>query len=195
MLPHGTYVSGSRHIARPGRDLEIIRDAGATIVHCPLVSGRHGNAIDHFGRYREMGLRIGMGTDTSPPDMIMNLQVGMILARVMAGSATAVRSEDYYDAATIGGAIAPPRRVPMKTTPCADPRSRVGNHLAKLLDMFGKAPASPTPKRKRAMINEAKFQAKPVAAVKADHHNTIRANTFRGPITSPSQPLGISKNA
>lgn len=106
LLPHGTYVSGSRHISRPGRDLEIIRDAGATIVHCPLVSGRHGNAIDHFGRYREMGLRIGMGTDTSPPDMIMNLQVGMILARVMAGSATAVRSEVYYDAATIGGADA-----------------------------------------------------------------------------------------
>lgn len=106
LLPHGTYVSGSKHIARPGRDLEIIRDAGATIVHCPLVSGRHGNAIDHFGRYREMGLRIGMGTDTSPPDMIMNLQVGMILARTMAGSATAVRSEDYYDAATIGGADA-----------------------------------------------------------------------------------------
>ncbi|KRD95935.1 N-ethylammeline chlorohydrolase [Bosea sp. Root381] len=106
LLPHGTYVSGSRHIARPGRDLEIIRDAGATIVHCPLVSGRHGNTIDHFGRYREMGLRIGMGTDTSPPDMIMNLQVGMILARVTAGTVGAVRSEDYYDAATIGGADA-----------------------------------------------------------------------------------------
>lgn len=106
LLPHGTYVSGSRHIERPGRDLAIIRDAGAAIVHCPLVSGRHGNAIDHFGRYREMGLKIGMGTDTSPPDMIMNLQVGMILARTMAGSAGAVRSEDYYDAATIGGADA-----------------------------------------------------------------------------------------
>lgn len=106
LLPHGTYVSGSRHIERPGRDLAIIRDAGAAIVHCPLVSGRHGNAIDHFGRYREMGLKIGMGTDTSPPDMVMNLQVGMILARTMAGSAGAVRSEDYYDAATIGGADA-----------------------------------------------------------------------------------------
>lgn len=33
LLPHGTFVSGSRHIMRPGRDLEIIRDAGATIVH------------------------------------------------------------------------------------------------------------------------------------------------------------------
>jgi len=106
LLPHGTVVSGSRLVERPGHDLEIIRDAGAAIVHCPLVSGRHGNAIDHFGRYRAMGLKIGMGTDTSPPDMIMNLQVGMILARTMAGNATAVRSEDYYDAATVGGADA-----------------------------------------------------------------------------------------
>lgn len=106
LLPHGTFVSGSRHISRPGRDLEIIRDAGSTIVHCPLVSGRHGNVIDHFGRYRDMGLKIGLGTDTAPPDMIMNMQAGMILARVTAGSAMAVRSEDYYDAATIGGANA-----------------------------------------------------------------------------------------
>lgn len=106
LLPHGTVVSGSRHVERPGRDLEIIRDSGASIVHCPLVSGRGGNAIDHFGRYRAMGLNIAMGTDTSPPDMVMNLQIGMILARNMAGSATAVRSEDYYDAATIGGADA-----------------------------------------------------------------------------------------
>jgi cytosine/adenosine deaminase-related metal-dependent hydrolase len=106
LMPHGTYVSGSRHISRPGRDLEIIRDHGATIVHCPLVSGRHGNVIDHFARYREMGIRIGMGTDTSPPDMIMNMQVGLILARVSAGSVTAVRCEDYFDAATIHGADA-----------------------------------------------------------------------------------------
>lgn len=106
LLPHGTVVSGSRLVERPGRDLEIIRDAGAAIVHCPLVSGRHGNAIDHFGRYREMGLKIAMGTDTSPPDMIANLQAGMILARTIAGSATAVRAEDYYDAATVGGADA-----------------------------------------------------------------------------------------
>lgn len=106
LLPHGTFVSGSRHISRPGRDLDIIRDAGSTIVHCPLVSGRHGNVIDHFGRYREMGIRIGLGTDTAPPDMIENMRLGMVLARVTAATATTVRSEDYYDAATVGGADA-----------------------------------------------------------------------------------------
>ncbi|MCC6716529.1 MAG: amidohydrolase family protein [Acetobacteraceae bacterium] len=106
LLPHATYVSGTRHIDRPGRDLEIIRDSGATIVHCPLVSGRGGGAIDHFGRYKAMGLKLAMGTDTAPPDMVANMQTGMILARVLAGNAAAVRSEDYYDAATRGGADA-----------------------------------------------------------------------------------------
>jgi cytosine/adenosine deaminase-related metal-dependent hydrolase len=106
LLPHGTVVSGSRLIDRPGHDLEIIRDSGATIVHCPLVSGRHGGTINHFTRYREMGLKIGLGTDTAPADMIANMQVGMILTRVMAGGPSACRSEDYYNAATLGGADA-----------------------------------------------------------------------------------------
>ena len=106
LLPHGTVVSGSRQVQRPGQDLDIIRDSGASIVHCPLVSGRHGGAIDHFGRYKQMGLNIGMGTDTAPPDMIANLQAGMMLSRVVSGNVKACRSEDYYDAATIGGADA-----------------------------------------------------------------------------------------
>lgn len=106
LLPHGTFVSGSSRIDRPGRDLEIIRDSGAAIVHCPLVSGRHGNVIESFARYRRMGLSIGMGTDTWPPDMVLNMQVGMILCRVTDGDGQACRSEDYYDAATVGGADA-----------------------------------------------------------------------------------------
>lgn len=106
LLPHGTYVSGSSRIDRPGRDLEIVRDSGASLVHCPLVSGRHGNVIESFRRYRDMGLKIGLGTDTAPPDMVRNMQLGMALCRVVEGDASAVRSEEYYDAATRGGADA-----------------------------------------------------------------------------------------
>jgi cytosine/adenosine deaminase-related metal-dependent hydrolase len=106
LLPHGTFVSGSRHIARQGRDLDIVRDSGATIVHCPLVSARHGNVIESFGRYRERGIRIGLGTDTAPPDMVLNMQLGISLCRTVDGSTEAVRAEHYYDAATLGGARA-----------------------------------------------------------------------------------------
>ena len=106
LLPHGTWVSGSRGITRAGNDLEIIRDAGATMVHCPLVSARGGRALDNVRTYRDMGIRIGMGTDTWPPDMVLNMQTGLLLCRVMAGSAAAARAEDLFDAATIGGADA-----------------------------------------------------------------------------------------
>ena len=61
--------------------------------------------------------------------------------------------------------------------------------------VFGNAPASPMPNNNRATISETKFQANPVAAVNADHHNTMRVSTLRGPITSPIQPDGISKAA
>lgn len=98
LLPHGTYVAG--------RDLDIIRDHGAVIVHCPLVSGRHGTALASLGRYRAQGIRLGLGTDTYPPDMVLNLQLGLILARVMDRDAQAVRSEHLYDMATLGGAEA-----------------------------------------------------------------------------------------
>ena len=106
LLPHGTYVSGAPGIDRPGDDLAIIADSGATIVHCPLVSARHGNVIRSFARYRKLGINIGLGTDTSPPDMILNMQMGLILNRVVDADVTAMRCEDIFDAATIGGADA-----------------------------------------------------------------------------------------
>ncbi|RDJ10522.1 amidohydrolase family protein [Rhizobium grahamii] len=98
LLPHGTHADRS--------DLEIIAGSGATLVHCPLVMARHGAALDHFSRLRGRGLRIGMGTDTWPPDMILNMQLGLMLGRVMAGEIDTPKSADLYDAATIGGADA-----------------------------------------------------------------------------------------
>lgn len=98
LLPHGTYVAG--------RDLDIIREHGSVIVHCPLVSGRHGKALQSFARLRAQGIRLALGTDTYPPDMVLNLQQGLILARVTDQDAQAVRSEHLYDAATLGGADA-----------------------------------------------------------------------------------------
>jgi cytosine/adenosine deaminase-related metal-dependent hydrolase len=56
LLPHVTWVAGSRGIDRPGRDLEIIAASGATVVHCPLVSARGGRALDSFARYRGAGI-------------------------------------------------------------------------------------------------------------------------------------------
>ena len=96
---------------------------------------------------------------------------------------------------TNNGAEAPPQRAPIHINACERVRSRMGSHKLRALVRFGKQPASPPPNRNRMTIMEAKFHAHPVAAVKNDHHNTTRISTLRGPILSPSQPVGISNNA
>lgn len=98
LLPHGVHVSGN--------DLEFLAEAGVTIVHCPLVSARHGGILRTFSNYKALGLNMGMGTDTWPPDMILNLQIGVMMNRVADNSMTSCRSEDLFDAATLGGAAA-----------------------------------------------------------------------------------------
>jgi cytosine/adenosine deaminase-related metal-dependent hydrolase len=62
--------------------------------------------IQSFRSYRTLGINIGLGTDTYPPDMIENMKLGIQLCRVVERDPTACRAEDYYDAATLGGATA-----------------------------------------------------------------------------------------
>jgi cytosine/adenosine deaminase-related metal-dependent hydrolase len=51
-------------------------------VHCPLVSARGGSILKSFSGLKARGINIAMGTDTTPPDMLMNLLVGLITCRV-----------------------------------------------------------------------------------------------------------------
>ena len=90
---------------------------------------------------------------------------------------------------------APPHRALSHMMPCARTRSSCGSHTVNALVRFGKQPASPAPNRKRVTTREAKLQAQPVAAVKIDHHTTIRISTLRAPIQSPRKPLGTSNSA
>lgn len=98
LLPHGVHLSASeRHL---------FSEAGVTIVHCPLVSARHGGMLHSLSDYKANGINMAMGTDTWPPDMILNLQLGVMLNRIAEQNMTSCRSEDLFDAATVGGANA-----------------------------------------------------------------------------------------
>lgn len=98
LAPHATVATEV--------DLTRYADHGVTVVHCPLVSGRHGGTLRSFARLRQMGIRVAMGTDTAPPDMVLNMAAGMMLCRAVEGDISACRSEDFFDAATLAGAAA-----------------------------------------------------------------------------------------
>ncbi len=98
IAPHATY-------ALPA-DLQHYADNGVSIAHSPLVSARMGSTLNSFAACRKLGINIGMATDTSPPDLLMNLLVGLIACRISEKASDAVLSKDLYDAATLGGAKA-----------------------------------------------------------------------------------------
>jgi hypothetical protein len=62
-------------------------------------------------------------------------------------------------------------------------------------EALGRAPASPTPKRKRTRIRESKPVVAPVKNVNKDHHKTILVKTIFWPLLSPKIPEGISNKA
>lgn len=97
IAPHATRASE--------QDLTHYANHGVSIVHCPLVSGRFGGALRSFGRLQAQGINIAMGTDTAPPDMVLNLAVGQIVARIT-DPEYPVSSAQMFDAATLGGAKA-----------------------------------------------------------------------------------------
>jgi cytosine/adenosine deaminase-related metal-dependent hydrolase len=106
ILPHGVYISGHPKVpGEPDADLRRLSDAGASVAHCPVVFARMGDALRSFARCREAGINLGLGTDTWPPDLLHNVQVGLYLARVIEGSERTTLAH-FYDAATLGGARA-----------------------------------------------------------------------------------------
>lgn len=98
LAPHATAATAD--------DLRRYTDNGVTVVHCPLVNIRHGGALRSFRKLRDMGIRVAMGTDTAPPDMVLNMAVGMMMCRMAEGDIAACASSEFFDAATIYGAAA-----------------------------------------------------------------------------------------
>jgi cytosine/adenosine deaminase-related metal-dependent hydrolase len=106
VLPHGVFLGGLDPTPEQiEREIGWLAESGASIAHCPLVMARHADVLRSFTRMQRAGVRIGMGTDTWPPDFWLNLQVGMLTARIADGSMEA-NCADYFTAATIGGADA-----------------------------------------------------------------------------------------
>lgn len=102
IAPHATVATED--------DLALYAESGVTVVHCPLVSARHGSALRSYSRLKAMGIRIGIGTDTAPPDMVLNLSVGLMANRIVEAKGDAASAAEFYDSATIAGADALKRR-------------------------------------------------------------------------------------
>jgi cytosine/adenosine deaminase-related metal-dependent hydrolase len=107
VLGHAVFTDTHSATAWPGAgDIDRLAAGQATVAHCPLVFARRGFALESFDRYRQAGVRLGMGTDAYPQDLLLEMRIGSLLAKVTDRSFASGQPSDLLDAATLGGADA-----------------------------------------------------------------------------------------
>jgi 5-methylthioadenosine/S-adenosylhomocysteine deaminase len=87
-------------------DLALIADAGSSVAHCPTPFARYGQILENFGDYLRAGVNMGLGTDTTPHNLVEEMRNAAVFARIAARDIKAVTTSDLLHAATVGGAKA-----------------------------------------------------------------------------------------
>ena len=104
-IPHAIYTADySEAIGGEGDDLQLLQETNTTVIHCPLIFARYGEALESFARYKRVGINLSLGTDTFPADIFQNIRVGSMFSRHIEKSVTDSSYADLFRAATIGGA-------------------------------------------------------------------------------------------
>jgi cytosine/adenosine deaminase-related metal-dependent hydrolase len=87
-------------------DLALIAETGSSVAHCPTPFARYGQVMENFGDYLRAGVNMGLGTDTTPHNLVEEMRKAAILARIAARDIATVTTADLLHAATVGGAKA-----------------------------------------------------------------------------------------
>lgn len=106
-LGHMAITGGHSRVDYPrGDELKILAETGATIGHCPHKCAKMAFAMESFEQYLAAGVRIGLGTDTYPLDIVAEMRYASLISRLIDRNASGARAADVFNAATIGGATA-----------------------------------------------------------------------------------------
>ena len=107
ILGHCIFVdSHSWTRQRTAEDLERLAASKTSVAHCPVTFSRSGMVLQSLGRYRERGVNVALGTDSYPFNMLEEMRMAMICARIAAGTVFDVGTADLFEMATLAGARA-----------------------------------------------------------------------------------------
>ena len=107
IIGHGMYLTEDGIVDRmPRHELAALVESGTAIIHLPGVKARQGAAMRSLGQFIRAGVKMGLGTDTYPYDMIQEMRCAAAMSRVVDGTPTSVSSAEVFHAATVGGADA-----------------------------------------------------------------------------------------
>jgi 5-methylthioadenosine/S-adenosylhomocysteine deaminase len=87
-------------------DIKILADSGCSVAHCPTPFARYGILLESFGAYVRAGINVGIGTDTTPHNMLEEIRKAGTFSRIAARNINDVSSAMLLHAATVAGAKA-----------------------------------------------------------------------------------------
>ena len=107
ILGHAIFIDEHSWLHWPSRDdLRLLVDSRTSIAHCPTPFARYGQLLEHIGRYVSAGVNVGVGTDTTPHNILEEMRWAAVLGRIAAENMFAITTEQVFHAATVGGATA-----------------------------------------------------------------------------------------
>lgn len=107
IIGHGQIMSvDGDHSSLAAHEANALRDSGTTICHLPWVKARRGGVINSIEKYKRMGIRQCLGTDTYPFDIFNDMRFASIVCKIVEKDASAGLSGDVFHMATVGGADA-----------------------------------------------------------------------------------------
>jgi 5-methylthioadenosine/S-adenosylhomocysteine deaminase len=107
ILGHAIFLDEHPSIGWHGRrDLALLAEHGVAVAHCPSPFARYGEHLKDFGRYVARGVRMAMGTDCAPHNLIEEMRLAILLARNATRDLSAGDTSMVFRACTIGGADA-----------------------------------------------------------------------------------------
>ncbi len=105
MIGHGQIMTADGDLGSLGaHEVAALRDSQTTVVHLPWVKARRGGVINSIHKYREMGVRQSLGTDTFPLDMFNDMRMAATVCRIVEHAVDVASSHEVFTMATVGGA-------------------------------------------------------------------------------------------
>ncbi len=107
IIGHGQVMSGDGDMnSMAAHEIAALRDSQTTICHLPWVKARRGGVINSIQKYKDLGIRQSLGTDTFPFDLFNDMRMAAVVCKIVEHAADAAPSEDVFAMATTGGADA-----------------------------------------------------------------------------------------
>ena len=103
-IPHAWTVPGHPHMPEAfgsGDDVALLADSGSTVLLCPIPMAHYGGMLDNYDSYREKGVRIVLGTDSAPPNMIRAMDLAMGMTKTLTADRSSAQAADLFRSATL----------------------------------------------------------------------------------------------